>query len=408
MADYKLLEAFGIELEYMIVDKKNLDVLAIADKLLLKAAGEQCNELERPRVNWSNELSLHVIEVKNKDPEKHIPPLLEHFQSEVRSINENLTEFSAQLLPGAVHPWMNPETEAKLWPHENNLVYKSYDRIFGCKGHGWSNLQSMHINIAFSNDEEFAKLNSAIRVVLPLIPALASSSPIIDASISDYKSSRLSHYLKNQRKIPSIIGSVVPEVASSEADYRKKVLEPMYKDIAPFDTENVLQNEWLNSRGAIPKFNYGCIEIRITDIQEAPLVDLAVASFFVELIKYIVTNSKFDLKKSELIASEDLKLILVDAVGSAENSMIKNKNFLELFNIKGPIVASEFLQQLYELLDFSKVDKSYDNSIAQILKQGSLSTRILKAVNKDIRREHLRQVYGRLCDCLHRGQFFNV
>ena len=85
----------------------------------------------------------------------------------------------AILLPTAMHPWMDPHTETLLWPHGNRDIYHTYNRIFNCQGHGWSNLQSVHVNLAFKGDEEFGRLHGAIRLLLPLLPALAITSPCL-------------------------------------------------------------------------------------------------------------------------------------------------------------------------------------------------------------------------------------
>ena len=59
---------FGIEIEYMIVDRTTLDVAPLADRLLTEAAGELTEETEQGEIAWSNELALHVIEVKTNGP----------------------------------------------------------------------------------------------------------------------------------------------------------------------------------------------------------------------------------------------------------------------------------------------------------------------------------------------------
>jgi carboxylate-amine ligase len=56
-----LFEAFGVELEYMIVDKHTLDVKPIADVLLVDESGEISGEMEHDQIGWSNELVGHVI-----------------------------------------------------------------------------------------------------------------------------------------------------------------------------------------------------------------------------------------------------------------------------------------------------------------------------------------------------------
>ena len=68
MAELGLFEGYGIELEYMLVDVQTLAVAPIADRVLATAAGEPCSAIEVGPIAWSNELALHVIEVKTNGP----------------------------------------------------------------------------------------------------------------------------------------------------------------------------------------------------------------------------------------------------------------------------------------------------------------------------------------------------
>ncbi|MDP2104410.1 MAG: glutamate-cysteine ligase family protein, partial [Desulfobulbaceae bacterium] len=155
-----IFAGFGIELEYMIVHQDTLDVLPIADQLLTAAAGELTNDVERGAFEWSNELALHVIEMKTAGPAVNLAGLALGLQGEVTAMNRLLAPMNATLLPSAMHPWMDPYRETKLWPHGYRAVYKAYNRIFNCQGHGWSNLQSVHLNLAFNGDDEFGRLHA--------------------------------------------------------------------------------------------------------------------------------------------------------------------------------------------------------------------------------------------------------
>ncbi|TFG66632.1 MAG: glutamate--cysteine ligase, partial [Gemmatimonadales bacterium] len=171
----------------MIVDADTLDVLPVADRLL----GEEA-EIDRGALAWSNELVLHVIELKTNGPAACLSSLPSHFQHDVAEIVEALKPLGARLMPTGMHPWMKPD-EARLWPHEYTAVYRALDRLFSCKQHGWSNLQSTHINLPFHGDEEFGRLHAAIRLVLPLIPALAASSPLQEGVRTGLLDTRLEH-----------------------------------------------------------------------------------------------------------------------------------------------------------------------------------------------------------------------
>ena len=236
-----LFEGYGIELEYMIVDRQSLNILPIADKILERIAGSITNEVKLGQLGWSNELVLHVIELKTLGPVRELNDLYTQFQEDVREINAILADFDACLMPSAMHPWMDPLKESRLWPHDSHEIYEAYNRIFCCQGHGWSNLQSTHINLAFNGDSEFARLHSAIRLILPIVPAIAASSPVEEGRLTGMLDTRLSHYRKNQRLIPSIAGAVIPEGVLSRSQYEKQILQRIYRDITPHDPQNILQ-----------------------------------------------------------------------------------------------------------------------------------------------------------------------
>src|SRR5205085_1727369 len=89
---------------------------------------------------------------------------------------------------------------------------------------------------------------------------------------------RMFFYRTNSEPLSTIAGDVVPEPVATRQEYEERILKPMYEDIAPHDPRGVLQKEWLNSRGAIARFDRHAIEIRVLDVQECPLADVAIAA----------------------------------------------------------------------------------------------------------------------------------
>ena len=124
-------EGYGIEIEYMLVERRSLDVAPLSDRLIHEVAGGFVSEVERGALAWSNELVLHVLELKTNGPAPRLDALPALFQGEVSRINRRLAAHGARLMPGAAHPWMDPLTQTRLWPHEYDVVYEAYDRIFG-------------------------------------------------------------------------------------------------------------------------------------------------------------------------------------------------------------------------------------------------------------------------------------
>ncbi|MDH4028508.1 MAG: glutamate-cysteine ligase family protein, partial [Nitrospirota bacterium] len=295
-----LFEGRGIELEYMIVEKDTLNVLPISDEVLRAAAGHYANDYDTGKMGWSNELVCHVMEIKNNKPVPSLRGLSGSFHKQITRINKVLDRMGGRLMPSGMHPWMDPGKETRLWPRRYRRVYETYNSIFNCKRHGWANVQSMHINLSFNGDEEFGRLHAAVRMVLPIIPSLAASSPVVEGKVTGLYDTRLLYYAGNQRKVPSIMGRIIPEPVYTRADYREKVFERIYRDIAKYDDKGVLRHEWLNSRGAIPRYERSALEMRIIDTQECPRADIAVAEIIISVLRLLVSEhwSSCDAQKA--------------------------------------------------------------------------------------------------------------
>lgn len=408
-ANYHAFEVFGLEVEYMIVNKTSLEVMSLTDKVLHDIAGSYVEEVEVDDIGWSNELALHVIELKTPKPVKKIEPLGDSFQKGIQKINKLLEPYNAILMPTAMHPWMNPEKEMKLWPHGNSPIYEAYNRIFDCKGHGWANLQSVHLNLPFGNDEEFGKIHAALRLILPLIPAIAASSPIADGHLQAFRDYRLEVYRYNQALIPSITGNVIPEAVFNKEDYKKHVLNKMYQDISQYDTEGLLQEEWLNSRGAIARFDRDAFEIRLTDTQECINADLALAAFIMEILKAIVSEKWIDYDHQKQFFDEQLNAVLLDTIRIGENALIIDPTYLAAFGIDGKSCkAIEVWRHIFNSLKDSLVSHSWITPVEFILNNGNLSSRIIGALEGDYSHKSLQRVYKKLTNCLAENKMFNV
>jgi glutamate---cysteine ligase / carboxylate-amine ligase len=403
---FHLFERFGVELEYMIVDTDTLDVLPIADRLIHAVGSARKNEVRHGAVRWSNELVLHVLEMKTDGPAPSLDGLAGLFQSEVRALDDLLRDHGARLLPSAMHPWMDPHRETRLWPHGDKTIYETFHRIFDCRGHGWSNLQSTHLNLPFHGDDEFNRLHTAVRLVLPLLPALAASSPYLEGRRAPHLDMRLEAYRRNCDRIPSITGRTVPEWIPSQSRYQSLVFDRIARDLAPLDPDGILEPEWTNARGAIARFSRGTIEIRLLDIQECPAADLAILQFVVAILKNLVDESLAPrpLQKNQRVA--DLETLLLDASANAEQSVIADRRYLAALGLP-KVRAASARDVLQSLLDHvAPPDAPWRPAIEFILRHGPLARRLLKAAGRRPSRTRLRETYTRLADCLHDGRRF--
>lgn len=405
-----LFEAFGVEIELMLVDRETLAVRPAVDELLRRAARSEVylSDVEREGTEWSNELVLHVVEIKTAGPAPALEPLPALFARDVAELAELADGLGAMLLPTGMHPWMDPASETRLWPHEYSPVYQAYDRIFGCRGHGWSNLQSTHLNLPFAGDVEFGRLHAGIRLLLPLLPALAASTPVVEGRVTGLLDNRLEAYRTNSRMILEVAGEVIPEPVFSRLAYETGILQRAYAAVAPQDPEGVLQDEFLNARGAIARFARGSIEIRLLDTQEHAGMDLAVVALTVAVLQMLAEERWTPLGIQQSWPVAPLARLFRRTLADAEEVVIEDPDYLAGFGAEvARATAGELWSHLAaEAFAAGKLDRCWQEPLSVIFEHGTLARRILRELGDDPSHERLLSVYRELAQCLTAGAAF--
>jgi hypothetical protein len=296
---------------------------------------------------------------------------------------------------------MDPHRETRLWPHQNDEIYQAFDRIFDCRGHGWSNLQSTHINFPFQSDADFARVHAACRIILPLLPVLAASSPFWEGKKGPALDTRLVAYESNCARVPSVSGQVIPDAYRSEQEYQA-LLHGIYADLAPLDPDGILAHEWVNARGIIARFDRGAVEIRVLDAQECPEQDLGLVYFTTELVRALAEGEYGDLDRHNAVPTRALKQLLDRSVSSGREALLDLGGYSELFGCRSPR-AGDLLRALVG----RHVPRSspFAPALDVVVDFGNLAERLttrLPAVSRDT----LEPVYRQLCTCLAEGRAF--
>jgi len=423
----RLFQAFGVELEYMLVDAGTLDVRPIADEVLRRAAQlpgadastdegsnpQYPNEVALGDVSWSNELVLHVLELKTAEPASTLEGVAGQFSAAIASANALLEPLGAMLLPTGMHPWMDPFREMKLWPHDYSPVYQAFNRIFDCRGHGWANLQACHLNLPFHIDEdtpgsEFGRLHAAVRVLLPIMPALSAGTPVMEGRSTGLMDNRLEVYRTNSKKIPAATGMVIPEPVFTRRDYETQIFDPIYEAYRPFDPEGLMRHEWTNSRGAIARFMRDTIEIRVLDVQECPRADLAIVSAITEVVRALVEGRIGNLDRLRAWPVAPLHEQLLRGIREADRAPILDLQYARDlgWSGSGTANAAEIWHALVDAALGARPRPEWYSTLMTILSEGCLARRILRAIGPDPTRGKLAGVYRGLSRCLARNELF--
>lgn len=413
MAHFQLFEVAGVELEYMVVDAVSLETRPVVDELFERMTGQVTSDVEIGGVSWSNELAAHVLELKTTRPEPAMEKLPGSFLQAVQSLQATLKPMGLRLLPTAMHPWMDPRRETQLWEHENHEIYQAFHRIFDCHTHGWANVQSVHLNLPFAGEHQFRQLHAAVRLILPLLPALAASSPVFDGRVAEDLDSRLVHYRQHCERVPSLIGRVIPEPVYDRDQYHRLIFDPIGSDITPLDVDQVMEVEFLNARGAIARFDRGSIEIRLMDVQESPRVDVAICALVTGVLKLLVQETWSSVDDQCDVSVDVLRSNLDEATRHAEQAEFNGSSYLRHLGIQtSQVQARECWGHLFAQVQAAGfLHPDFEETIRFLLDHGTLAHRIRQAlgdpgVGQVLAREKLHRVYGRLADCLVDGVHF--
>jgi carboxylate-amine ligase len=183
-------------------------------------------------------------------------------------------------------------------------------------------------------------------------------------------------------------------------------LGPMYRDIAPLDPGGVLRHEWLNARGAIPRFDRSAIEIRVIDTQECPRADLAIAAAATAVIRSLYDDKWSPLAMQQGISTDSLAKILHACIRDADQAVIDDAGYLHLLGLSDrQYRAGELWRHLITRIGLNR-STFWAETLHVMLDQGPLARRILRALGNDHSSAQLLRVYRTLCDCLETGRMF--
>jgi gamma-glutamyl:cysteine ligase YbdK (ATP-grasp superfamily) len=319
-------------------------------------------------------------------------------------------EFGARLLPTGMHPWLNPK-RARLWTRSNSRIYRTYDRLFNIRTHGWMNVHASHLNLPLGRDHEAVAMYNAAALLIPYFPAITASSPMYDGELQPATDNRLAWILQHQARIPESQGEIVPEYIESLRDYRRRILGGMYRALDRLPDAGVLRHEFFNARGAVFKFSRQSMEVRVLDTQECVKMDVAVGVFVRSVLKTWAAR----LLAGE-VALPDHALLVRDfraaiADGTAARVHAPHISHTE----RGPDGRAGMGDVLACLLADARravrpEEAGYLDLVEGVVRKGSLSERIRAALlpyadqDDETFTEAARLVYIELADCLESNE----
>lgn len=290
---YRTLEVLGPEHEFSIVDEA-LKPLPIVDKVIKELRGRVVNNVPFQGFTFGKELQSHVAEIKANVPFQTPEEFEETMHGAVLEVGGLLERrFRAKLLGTGMHPFLELD-EAKIWSHRDRRIYEAMGRIFNLRQHGWLNIQSFQLNLPYASERDGVKLHNTLANILPYLPAISAASPVYESKMGEYVDNRLHFYRINQREVPSITGDVIPEYVASFEEYRRITVDAYSRELRRLNASPcIVGKEWVNSRGAVFRFDRGAVEIRVMDEQECVKSDVALSCFLRALLRGLMEEESY-------------------------------------------------------------------------------------------------------------------
>jgi gamma-glutamyl:cysteine ligase YbdK (ATP-grasp superfamily) len=375
---------------------EELNALPVVDKIIKDFHGRIVNFVELSNFTFGKEIQLHVMEIKSNMPFRSPENFEETMQAAVLALADFLeSKYGAHLLGAGMHPLLKLE-ETGVWPHRHKKIYQAYSKVFNLSQHGWLNIQSFQLNIPYSNQESAIFMHNMLSEICAYLPAISASSPIYEGEFGENVDNRLHFYMLNQKEVPSVTGDVIPEYVSSFKQYEKEIIERYSLDLAHAGVDEcLLYKDWVNSRGAIFRFDRKAIEIRVMDEQECVKSDVALSCFIRALLR------GFMERKAEFLPHE----ILVKDF----NSVIKMGLEAKVAHPNGQTarqVCQQFLKIAWE--NATEEEKKYLPIIQKRIEHGNLSEIIRERVQQRFQKTDFKEavinVYSMLIKSLINNQ----
>jgi gamma-glutamyl:cysteine ligase YbdK (ATP-grasp superfamily) len=392
---YKTLEVVGPEHEFSIVNS-DLKALPIVDKIIKDYCGRIVNFVELPKFTFGKELQTHVMEIKPNVPFRSPENFEETMQEAVLTLTDFLERrYRAYLLGTGMHPLLILE-ETGVWSHRHKQIYQAYSKVFELRRHGWLNIQSFQLNIPYSDERTATLMHNLLAEICAYLPAVSASSPIYEGKIRDFVDNRLRFYMQNQREVPSIVGDVIPEYVSSFRQYKEEIIERYSQDLANAGVDRcILHKDWVNSRGAIFRFDRKALEIRIMDEQDCVKSDVALSCFIRALIRGMLKEGHELLPQKTLV--KDYNAVIasgLDAKVTHPTGQIARQ------------VCEHFYKVAWE--NATETEKRYIPIVAKRIERGNLSDIIRKRVQGKAQKTDFKEavisVYSSLIKSLIENQ----
>jgi len=329
----------GVEIELQLVDKKNLNLNNISSKILADVNKEFSSNIKCELIESMIEINTNICS-NIKEVENDIRKILNH-------LDEILKKYETEINCTSLHPFAIGKNQIIT----DNPRYKRIMKDLQMVGKRFIS-QGLHIHIGIDNPEVAIKVNNALRVYLPLLLSLSTSSPFFEGEDTGLHSYRTKLF------------EALPLAGMPDYLNNWNHFENLTEHLEGAGIINSVKDLWWDVR---PHPGFGTVEIRVCDIPINYKEIIALVALSQALVVTLIKLEPYQDTHIQILQSNKWQA----ARYGLEGVFVDPKTFKKLTMRK----AIENLYILVEPAIVSLGSKKYCNILEEILISGTGSNK---------------------------------
>ena len=350
----------GVELELQLVDKNNLNLNNISSKVLPDVNKEFSDNIKCELIESMIEINTNICS-NIEEVEKDIKKTLNH-------LDEILKNYETEINCTSLHPFAIGKNQIIT----DNARYKRIMKDLQMVGKRFIS-QGLHVHIGINNSEDAIKVNNALRIYLPLLLSLSTSSPFFEGEDTGLHSYRTKLF------------EALPLAGMPDYLTNWNHFENLTEHLEGAGIISSVKDLWWDVR---PHPGFGTVEIRVCDIPITFKEIIAIVALIQGLVVTLINAEPYPDTHIQILQSNKwqaarygLDGVYVDPKNFQKLSI--KKAIENLFLLVQPALSSlgseKYLSKLEEILNGStgstiqrklyKNSKDYKHVIKTLIEQ---------------------------------------
>ena len=329
----------GVEIELQLIDKNTLDLKNISPKILSNVNKQFSNKIK-------HELFESMIEI-NTDVCSNVAEVSNDIKQTLNYLEEILNKYNTTINFSSLHPFAKGKNQTIT----NDNRYKRIMKDLQIVGKRFIT-QGLHVHVGIDNCENVIKVNNALRIYLPLLLALSTSSPF-------YEGEDTGLYSYRTKIFESLPLAGLPDYLDNWNHFLNLTHNLMKARII-----NSVKDLWWEVR---PHPGFGTVEIRICDIPTNFEEIIAIVAIIQALVVKIKNSDSYPDTHIQILESNKWQAVRYGLEGA----------FIDPVSLKQSTIRKsiEDLCALIEPTMISLKSRKYIKIIENILIKGTGTTK---------------------------------